>query len=108
MFMIRGINGAGVLKMNLLRFTGVLTAISLMGVLAPLLPFFIYSPVLQKYLHRRIGQSEYRKLYSELVQGQKVACYQCGGTEQEDDSVHLSRLLICTRCKTPLWKGKNQ
>ncbi len=87
--------------MNALRIIGTLTASAVLSVMAP---FVIHNPWLQKHWHRRISQAEYRELFSELVRGEKIACYQCGNLEQRVDQVDARRYTICTCCKTVLWR----
>ena len=84
--------------------------VAIMGIsLIPLAYYcVVYNPWAQKYWQGFRTKEEYLQWHPELLQGQKVLCFQCASTEQLDLGLlrptDYRRRIVCARCKTLLWR----
>jgi ribosomal protein S27AE len=82
----------------------------LVGVgLIPVAWYFIgYNPWAQQHWQSLITQAQYVQKHPELALGERIACYQCGGTERLDlgllKPTDYRRRIVCARCKSTLWR----
>jgi hypothetical protein len=85
-----------------------IAAIVGIGLLCVFYYFVVYNPWLQKYWHQSMTKVEYLQRHSDCVSGEKIACFQCGATEQMDLGLarptDFRRRIVCSRCKTLLWR----
>lgn len=70
--------------------------------------FVVYNPWAHKHWQAFRTKEEYLRSHPEMLQAQKIACYQCASSEQLDLGLlrptDYRRRIVCAQCKTLLWR----